>query len=40
MENAGRDVTVPFSEVGHSKDALVMLEKYCIGSLVEVSEPY
>ena len=36
LENAGRDTTVPFMEVGHSKDALAMLKKYEVGMLVEV----
>ena len=36
LEHAGRDATIPFMEVGHSKDALAILRKYQIGMLVEV----
>ncbi len=37
MENAGRDATLAFRGSRHSKDAFDMLEKFCIGILVEVS---
>ncbi len=36
LENAGRDATVPFMEVGHSKDAQSILKQYEIGMLVQV----
>ena len=36
LENAGRDATVSFMEVGHSKDALLILRKYQVGLLIEV----
>ena len=36
LEHAGRDATIPFMEVGHSKDALAIFRKYQIGMLVEV----
>lgn len=40
MENAGRDATLVFRGSRHSKDAFDMLEKYCIGILVENQRIY
>ena len=37
LENAGRDCTGVFQDVGHSKWAAQLLEKYRIGMLPEVS---
>ena len=37
MEQAGRDSTENFEDVGHSTDAREMMEKYFIGDIVEVS---
>ena len=38
FEHAGSDATIPFESKGHSADAYAMLEKYCIGELVEVGD--
>lgn len=35
LENAGCDATVPFISKGHSADAYMLIEKYCIGELIE-----
>jgi len=35
LEHAGRDATIAFRGVGHSQQALVDMEKYLIGELVE-----
>ncbi|XP_013411094.1 acyl-lipid (9-3)-desaturase [Lingula anatina] len=35
LEHGGRDCTYAFEEKGHSRHATMMLEKYCIGMLVE-----
>lgn len=40
LENAGTDATVPFDSKGHSKTAIQMMEKYCIGELVESDRRY
>ncbi|CAG2169753.1 unnamed protein product [Oppiella nova] len=40
MENAGRDATLAFRGSRHSKDAFDMLDKYCIGILVETERIY
>lgn len=37
LENAGRDCTGVFEDVGHSKWAAQLLQKYRIGMLPEVS---
>jgi cytochrome b involved in lipid metabolism len=36
MEQAGKDATEPFEDVGHSTDARDLLKEYLIGSLPEV----
>jgi len=36
MEQAGKDATEPFEDVGHSTDARELLKEYLIGSLPEV----
>ncbi|KAK4003131.1 hypothetical protein OUZ56_004912 [Daphnia magna] len=35
MEQAGKDATEPFEDVGHSTDARELLKEYLIGSLPE-----
>ncbi|KAK2584524.1 hypothetical protein KPH14_006894 [Odynerus spinipes] len=35
LEQAGRDATEPFEDIGHSSDAREMMEPYKIGELVE-----
>ncbi|XP_011871800.1 PREDICTED: cytochrome b5 isoform X2 [Vollenhovia emeryi] len=35
LEQAGRDATEPFEDIGHSTDARQMMTKYKIGELVE-----
>ncbi|XP_054164477.1 cytochrome b5-like [Oppia nitens] len=40
MESAGRDATLVFRGSRHSKDATDMLDKYCIGILVENERIY
>jgi cytochrome b involved in lipid metabolism len=37
LENAGKDATDNFEDIGHSSDARAMSENYCIGELVDVS---
>lgn len=37
LEEAGKDATKAFEEVGHSSDARAILEKYKIGEIVDVS---
>lgn len=37
LEQAGRDATEPFEDVGHSTDAREMMSKYKIGELHPVS---
>ncbi|XP_052060536.1 cytochrome b5-like [Mytilus californianus] len=34
LEHAGRDATCAFEEVGHSRDALQILQDFCIGDVV------
>lgn len=36
MEQAGKDATEPFEDVGHSTDARELLKEYLIGTLPEV----
>jgi cytochrome b involved in lipid metabolism len=38
FEHAGCDATISFESKGHSAVAYGMLDKYCIGELVEVSD--
>jgi len=40
MEHAGRDCTLAFRSSRHSTDAYDMLEKYCIGILIENERLY
>ncbi len=35
MENGGRDASMQFLSVGHSKEAIKVMEKYLIGVLPE-----
>jgi len=35
LEYGGLDATAPFSDVGHSKDAKSILQKYYIGDIIE-----
>lgn len=37
MEQAGKDATEEFEDVGHSSDAREVMQKYKIGELIEVS---
>jgi len=37
LEQAGKDTTEEFEDVGHSSDARELMQKYKIGELVEVS---
>lgn len=37
LEQAGKDATEEFEDVGHSSDAREVMEKYKIGELIEVS---
>lgn len=37
LEQAGKDATEEFEDVGHSSDAREVMQKYKIGELVEVS---
>lgn len=36
LENAGTDATIPFESKGHSLEGYKLMEKYCIGELIEV----
>lgn len=36
LEQAGKDGTEPFEDIGHSTDARQMMEPYKIGELIEV----
>ena len=40
LEQAGRDGTEAFEDVGHSTDAREMMTKYKVGELVEVHISY
>lgn len=40
LEHAGRDGTIAFRGVGHSKQGLVAMDKYCIGVLVKEERIY
>lgn len=40
LEYAGHDATLAFRSVGHSSDALIWMEKYCVGILVENERIY
>lgn len=40
MEQAGKDGTEAFEDVGHSTDARELMKKYKIGDLVEVHMNY
>lgn len=37
LEQAGKDATEEFEDVGHSSDAREIMQKYKIGELIEVS---
>lgn len=37
LEQAGKDATEEFEDVGHSSDAREVMEKYKIGEIIEVS---
>lgn len=37
LEQAGKDATEEFEDVGHSSDAREVMKKYKIGELIEVS---
>lgn len=37
IEQAGKDATEEFEDVGHSSDAREIMQKYKIGELIEVS---
>jgi len=37
LEQAGKDATEEFEDVGHSSDAREVMQKYKIGELIEVS---
>jgi cytochrome b involved in lipid metabolism len=37
LEQAGKDATESFEDVGHSTDARELMKKYKIGELVEVN---
>ncbi|VDP15440.1 unnamed protein product [Soboliphyme baturini] len=37
LENAGRDATIEFEDIGHSSDAREIREHYLIGAIVPVS---
>ncbi|CAG5057767.1 unnamed protein product [Parnassius apollo] len=40
LENAGKDATNPFNDVGHSSDARAILDKFKIGEIVEEEKIY
>ncbi|KAJ8721122.1 hypothetical protein PYW08_006587 [Mythimna loreyi] len=40
MEDAGKDCTRNFDDVGHTTDALILLAKYKIGEIVEEEKRY
>ncbi|XP_041970058.1 cytochrome b5-like [Aricia agestis] len=40
LEEAGRDATAAFDDVGHSTDARAVLAKYKVGELVEEEKKY
>ncbi|XP_071176086.1 cytochrome b5-like [Mytilus edulis] len=35
LEHAGRDATCAFEDVGHSRDAIQILQDYCIGDVIK-----
>lgn len=40
LEQAGKDATENFEDIGHSTDARDMRHQYCVGQIVEVTEIY
>lgn len=40
LEQAGKDATEQFEDVGHSTDAREIMTKYKIGELAEVMSPF